>query len=66
MSKEVKFSQEVLYLKAKEPATQFGLVAIEVWAKWLKFIILKFIILNQLVFPTKNQINMQKQLGCIF
>lgn len=45
MSNEVKFWQEVLYLKAKETTAQFGLVAVELWVKLLKFIILK-----QLVF----------------
>lgn len=51
MSNEVKIWQEVLYLKAKEPTTQFGLVAVELWVKWLKFIILK-----QLVFPSSVKI----------
>lgn len=33
MSNEVKFWQEVLYPKVKEPTTEFGLVAIELWVK---------------------------------
>lgn len=33
MSNEVKFWQEVLYLKAKETTSQFGLVAVELWVK---------------------------------
>lgn len=41
MPNEVKFWQEVLYLKTKETTTQFGLVAVELWVKLLKFIILK-------------------------
>lgn len=33
MSNDVKFWQEVLYLKAKGATTQFGLVAVELWVK---------------------------------
>lgn len=33
MFNDIKFWQEVLYLKAKGATTQFGLVAVELWVK---------------------------------